>query len=94
MKKKIIYIASLIFVLTSCGAKTPADYANEYNDLVSSLATASDSAQRNEIFKKMSEVQIDARAKLKKDELKEFLRLTDDLSDGQTDAKTESETEK
>ena len=75
--------------MTSCGAKTPADYADEYNSLVSSLSTTTDSSERNEIFKKMSEVQVDARAKLKKDELKEFLSLTDDLTEGQTSKNSE-----
>ena len=81
MKKSLLYIATVALLLTSCGTKTPSDYAEEYNGLVSSLANIADSAERNEIFKKMSEVQVDARAKLKKDELKEFHRLTTDLTD-------------
>ena len=79
MKKSLLYIATVALLMTSCG--TPSDYAEEYNGLVSSLANTADSAERNEIFKKMSEVQVDARAKLKKDELKEFHRLTTDLTD-------------
>lgn len=81
---RFFYLASLLLVsvaVSSCGAKTVTEYADEYNALVTKLHQTTDSAARNEILSQISTIQLDARSNLKKDEYKEFVKQLHSITD-------------
>lgn len=71
----LIAVCLGVIAVSSCIHKTPAEFAAEYNVLVDSLEMTDDQEVRKHLFKKMSDIQLDVRAELTKEEQKEFHRM-------------------